>query len=108
MDMNYQQAKVRADILKSLAHPIRVLILDALSKKDLCVNELNQLVDVDQSTISRHLAQLKKTGIVSERKLGAKVIHHLACRCMLTAVGCSVEVLKSDSKRRRGLEELTS
>jgi DNA-binding transcriptional ArsR family regulator len=101
MHMNYQQAKVRADILKALAHPIRVLLLDALSRKDLCVNELNELVDVDQSTISRHLAQLKKAGIVTEDRQGSKVVHHLACRCMLTAVSCSAKVLKVDSDRRR-------
>ena len=98
--MNYEQAKARADILKALAHPIRVLLLDALSRGDRCVNELNELADVDQSTISRHLAQLKKAGIVSERKEGAKVIHHLACPCMLRAFDCSVEVLKTVTKRQ--------
>jgi ArsR family transcriptional regulator len=102
-DVNYQQAKERADILKALAHPIRVLLVDALNKGDRCVNELNELADVDQSTISRHLAQLKKTGIVSERKEGARVIHHLACACMLRAFDCAVEVLRTESKRRSGL-----
>ena len=98
--MNYEQAKARADILKALAHPIRVLLLDALSRGDRCVNELNELADVDQSTISRHLAQLKKAGIVTEHKEGAKVIHHLACPCMLRAFECSVEVLKTVTKRQ--------
>jgi ArsR family transcriptional regulator len=97
---NYEQAKARADILKALAHPIRVLLLDALSRGDRCVNELNELADVDQSTISRHLAQLKEAGIVTERKEGSKVIHHLACPCMLQAFDCSVEVLKITTKRR--------
>ena len=98
--MNYEQAKARADILKALAHPMRVLLLDALSRGDRCVNELNELADVDQSTISRHLAQLKQAGIVSERKEGSKVIHHLACPCMLRAFECSVEVLKTVTKRQ--------
>jgi ArsR family transcriptional regulator, arsenate/arsenite/antimonite-responsive transcriptional repressor len=102
-DVNYEQAKERADILKALAHPIRVLLVDALNRGDRCVNELNELVDVDQSTISRHLAQLKKVGIVSERKEGARVIHHLACTCMLHAFDCAVEVLRTEAKRRSGL-----
>ena len=101
--MNYEQAKARANILKALAHPIRVLLVDALSRGDRCVNELNELADVDQSTISRHLAQLKKAGIVTERKEGAKVIHHLACPCMLRAFDCSVEVLKTVTKRQSTL-----
>lgn len=98
--MNYEQAKIRALILKALAHPIRMLLVDALSRGDRCVNELNELVDVDQSTISRHLAQLKKVGIVSERKKGAKVIHHLACPCMLRAFDCTLEVVRTEAKRR--------
>ena len=38
--MNSTQAKARADILKALAHPTRVLMLDALSRGDRCVNDL--------------------------------------------------------------------
>ena len=98
--MNHEQAKARADILKALAHPLRVLLVDALSRGDRCVNELNELADVDQSTISRHLAQLKKAGIVTEQKTGAKVIHHLACPCMLKAFDCANSVISSQLKRQ--------
>ncbi len=89
--------------MKALAHPVRFLLVDALSRGDLCVNELNELVDVDQSTLSRHLAQLKKVGIVSERKEGAKVIHHLASPCILRAVDCSMQVLRSELERRKSV-----
>jgi ArsR family transcriptional regulator len=99
--MNYEQARARADILKALAHPIRVLLLDALNRGDRCVNELTELAAVDPSTISRHLSHLKKAGIVTERKQGTRVIHHLECPCMLRAFDCSVEVLKKASRRRR-------
>jgi DNA-binding transcriptional ArsR family regulator len=98
--MRYEEAKARAAILKALAHPIRFLIVDALSRADMSVTELNGLVDVDQSTISRHLAQLKKAGIVSERRDGAKVIHHLESPCILKAVDCSMQVLRMELKRR--------
>ncbi|MDD2237672.1 MAG: metalloregulator ArsR/SmtB family transcription factor [Kiritimatiellae bacterium] len=101
--MNYEQAKARADILKALAHPMRILLLDALSRGDRCVNELNELAEVDQSTISRHLSHLKRVGIVTEHKEGTKVIHHLACPCMLKAFDCSVEVMKKVSRRQAAL-----
>jgi len=103
--MKYEEAKARADIMKALAHPVRFLLVDALSRGDLCVNELNKLVKVDQSTLSRHLAQLKKVGIVSERKEGAKVIHHLASPCILRAVDCSMQVLRMDLDRQRKILE---
>ena len=99
--MDYEQAQIRADILKALAHPIRILLVDALRQEDRCVNELMDVADVDQSTISRHLAQLKRAGIVTERKQGQKVIHHLECPCILKAFDCSVEVLHSTQKRRQ-------
>ena len=97
--MNYEQAKARADILKALAHPIRVLLVEALSRGDRCVNDLTELAEVDQSTISRHLTQLKKAGILTERRDGLKVMHHLACPCMLKAFDCAVDVIQSVTRR---------
>jgi len=100
MSMNTAQAKARADLLKALAHPTRVLMLDALSRGDCCVNDLRSLAATSQPTISRHLDRLKKVGIVTERRAGKRVIHHLATPCMLQALGCTVEALKSVKKRQ--------
>ena len=98
--MNYQQAKIRAEILKALAHPARVLLVNALTEGDRCVCQLNELVDINQSNISRHLAVLKRAGIVSERRDGMRVFHHLATPCILKAFECAVEVIRTDTKRR--------
>lgn len=98
--MTNEQAKIKADILKALAHPIRIILVDALSRGDMCVCDLNTLVNVDQSSISRHLAILKKAGIVSERRDGMRVIHSLETPCILNAIGCAENVLSS----RRSLE----
>jgi ArsR family transcriptional regulator, arsenate/arsenite/antimonite-responsive transcriptional repressor len=98
--MNYRQAKVRAEILKALAHPVRVLIVEALQKGDQCVRELNRLARINQSNISRHLATLKKAGIVTDRRLGEKVIYHLQTPCILRAFSCAAEVVQADSRRR--------
>jgi DNA-binding transcriptional ArsR family regulator len=98
--MNTDQAKARAGILKALAHPTRILILDALSRGDRCVNDLRSLSAASLPTVSRHLDKLKKAGIVSERRVGPKVIHHLACPCILQALGCTLGVLQSVKKRQ--------
>lgn len=102
MNMNTAQAKARADLLKALAHPTRVLMLDELSRGDRCVSDLRSLAATSQPTISRHLDKLKKAGIVTERRAGPRVIHHLACPCMLQALSCTVEALKSVKKRQDG------
>jgi ArsR family transcriptional regulator, arsenate/arsenite/antimonite-responsive transcriptional repressor len=101
--MQLEDAKVRSDILKALAHPIRIVLISALSRADKSVGDLNTLVKVDQSTVSRHLAQLKKVGIVSERRDGNRIIHHLACPCILNAVDCTLGVLKTEARRRNKL-----
>jgi len=100
VSLNYQQAKVRADILKALAHPVRVLIVSALTDGDQCVCKLNELAEIDQSNISRHLAMLKKAGIVSDRRVGMRVFYHLETPCILKAFECAVEVVRVDAKRR--------
>ncbi len=98
--MNTTQAKARAKILKALAHPTRILMVDALSRGDRSVNDLRSLASVSQPTISHHLEKLKKVGIVTERREGKKVIHHLSCPCMLEAVDCTLGVIQTVKKKQ--------
>jgi DNA-binding transcriptional ArsR family regulator len=99
--MHPEDAAAKAAILKALAHPARIILVDALKRGDRCVGELCGLLEVDPSVVSRHLAQLKRAGIVSERREGVKVIHRLACPCILQALDCTVGVLKAEARRRR-------
>ena len=79
---------------------MRVLLVDALTGGDQCVCELNALAEIDQSNISRHLAVLKKAGVVSDRREGMKVFYHLQTPCILKAFECAIEVVRADAKRR--------
>jgi DNA-binding transcriptional ArsR family regulator len=98
--MNPTQAKARADVLKALGHPIRVQMLEALGRGNRCVNDLRILAAVSQATISRHLAWLKRVGLVTERRAGPRVLHHLACPGMLQALKCADDAVQSAKKRR--------
>ncbi len=91
---------MRADILKALAHPVRVLIADRLKIGEQCVCELNRLARINQSNMSRHLATLKKAGIVADRRVGMKVMYRLQTPCILKTFDCAVDVLKADNKKR--------
>lgn len=103
--MNISQARLRSAILKALGHPIRILLVHELSRGDRCVCELNRLADVNPSNISRHLARLKTAGIVTDRRDGMNVFYHLACPCILRAVDCTLEVLRTQGTRRRSPKE---
>ncbi len=100
MNDNMARARVSAEVLKALAHPIRILLVEALKEGDKCVNDLCCLAPVDQSNISRHLARLKTVGILSDRREGARVLYHLETPCILQACGCATRVLRSDTVRR--------
>ncbi|GAA0116280.1 ArsR/SmtB family transcription factor [Clostridium senegalense] len=57
-------------ILKALAHPIRLKIVEKLSKEELCVCKLNEDVEFTQSNLSQHLKILKEANILDSRKVG--------------------------------------
>lgn len=99
--MNYDEAVIKVGIIKAMAHPVRLMIIDELSRGDKCVCELITLFNIDQSTLSRHLSQLKRTGIITEKKDGVRVIHHLATPCIMQIFGCVMNVARDDFNRRR-------
>jgi DNA-binding transcriptional ArsR family regulator len=75
---NKELYKLKARVAKALAHESRLMIIDALYEKDMCVSELTAMVGVDQSTVSKHLSVLKHAGIILDRKEGSnKVYYHL-------------------------------
>jgi len=103
--MDYTQAKFRAEILKALSHPVRVLIVDALSKKDRCVCELHERLPVAQSNVSRHLGFLKRAGVVIDYRKGSRVFYRLQTPCILRAFECAVEVVRTVGKAREREEK---
>jgi ArsR family transcriptional regulator len=83
----------KTDILKAMAHPTRLFILDQLKKETLCVCEINELIDADVSTISKHLTVLKNAGLVSRTKKGLQVFYKLEAPCMLKSLECVESVI---------------
>jgi ArsR family transcriptional regulator, arsenate/arsenite/antimonite-responsive transcriptional repressor len=65
------------DVLKALADPTRMRILAVLGPGEICVCHIHTALDVPQPTASRHLAQLKKAGLVDARKIGLWVHYRL-------------------------------
>ena len=85
----------RARVIKALAHPSRLMMVDALVDGDLCVCELQRIVGSDMSTVSKHLSVLKAAGIVSDRKVGQQVLYSLRVLCILSFFECIEAVVKS-------------
>jgi ArsR family transcriptional regulator len=85
--------KSRAQVFKALAHPSRLSIVEALVEREHCVNELTDLLGIDASTTSRHLAILRNAGLVTDEKRGACVYYRLQCTCVLTFIECVESVI---------------
>ena len=100
-----EQAKLerRANILKALAHPSRLMMVEELAKGERCVCELQELVGADMSTISKHLAILRNAGIVDDDKRGAQVFYSLRLPCVLNFLGCVENVIRTNAREQAKL-----
>jgi ArsR family transcriptional regulator len=89
--------KMKAQVAKALSHESRLIIIDALKEKDMCVHDLTKLVGADQSTVSKHLSVLKGAGILEDRTESNKVYYHLKTPCVINFFDCALEVIRSRS-----------
>jgi DNA-binding transcriptional ArsR family regulator len=94
-----EQEKVRcrakADVLKALAHPVRLWIVEQLAYGECCVCQFVDALDFDFSTISKHLSVLKQAGIVEDDKRGKQVFYRLKVPCVLNFMTCIEAVIKT-------------
>lgn len=88
----------RAEILKALAHPTRLLIVDELSRGERCVCELTEMIGADVSTVSKHLALLREAGLVLDDRRGQQVFYRLRVPCILNFFGC-IEAVIDENER---------
>jgi ArsR family transcriptional regulator len=98
MDAKTQsRMEARAKIIKAMAHPTRLFIVDELSRGDRCVCELTEMIGADTSTVSKHLSILRNAGILADEKRGLQVFYSLKVPCVLHFFGCVEAVLKSSA-----------
>jgi ArsR family transcriptional regulator, arsenate/arsenite/antimonite-responsive transcriptional repressor len=96
--------EVRAKIIKALAHPARLLIVDELSTAgEHCVCELTEMIGSDMSTVSRHLAVLKGAGLIEDEKRGQMVFYRLHVKCILNFFQCIKSVMECNVKNQQEL-----
>lgn len=87
--------EARARVVKAMAHPTRLFIVDVLSRGERCVCELTDMVGADISTVSKHLSVLKNAGIVRDDKRGSQVYYSLRVPCIMNFFDSVETVLRS-------------
>ena len=88
----------RADVIKALAHPSRLAMVEVLERGERCVCDLRDVVGADISTVSKHLALMKQAGIVIDRREGQKIFYRLRCPCIIRFLDCVDAVLAENGK----------
>lgn len=81
MDLTQNQMDLledKSEILKALAHPVRLCIVKGLMQHDICnVTTMQSCLEVPQSTISQHLAKLKAAGVIEGKRDGVKINYYV-------------------------------
>lgn len=74
MNNNLEKYNETAELLKVIAHPLRLCIIRGLLEKGECnVTTMQHCLDVPQPTVSRHLQKLKNLGIIKGKRNGLEI-----------------------------------
>lgn len=86
--------ETRVRVVKAMAHPTRMFIVEELSRGERCVCDLTEMIGVDISTVSKHLSILKNAGILEDDKRGNQVFYRLRVPCIMDFFRCVESVLE--------------
>ncbi len=95
----------RAEILKAIAQPTRLKIIEFLRDGERCVCEIFPAIAEEQSNTSRHLNLMQSCGILQRRKEGVKIMYRLKHHEVLDILELTSEILKNEISGRRNLME---
>jgi ArsR family transcriptional regulator len=95
--------ELKADVLKALAHPIRLAVADFLADGEQCVCDIAEQVGAERSNVSRHLSVMVNAGVLESRKDGLRVLYSLRTPCVLNFVSCATDVVRDRLEQRRDL-----
>jgi len=97
-DADVRRSEARSRVVRALANPTRLLIVEALSRGEACVNDLTALTSFDVSTVSKHLAVLRGVGLVQADKRGLNVFYTLACPCLGDFFSCIDQINRNQAR----------
>ena len=73
-----EQARKASELLKTLSHESRLMILCMLSEREMSVSEIEESMNLPQATVSQQLARLRMDNLVSTRRSGRLIYYRIA------------------------------
>ncbi len=84
-----EELEKASNILKAIAHPMRISILSLLDKeKELTVTQIHNSLNIEQSTTSHHLGILKDKGVLISKRNGKNTLYKLKHESLNHIIGC--------------------
>ncbi|MBW2121734.1 MAG: winged helix-turn-helix transcriptional regulator, partial [Deltaproteobacteria bacterium] len=94
----HARLEARARVIKAVAHPTRLFIVDELSRGERCVCELTELIGADTSTVSKHLSILRNAGILQDERRGSQIFYMLRMPSILSFFKGVEAVIRSNAE----------
>ncbi len=86
--MDKKVAEHVAEVMKAVAHPVRLQIIELLEKCEMCVGDIVDAVGGKQAITSQHLNMMRDKGVLSSRRDGTKVYYRIENRNVIKLLHC--------------------
>jgi len=87
-------------VFKALSHPARLFMVEEIGRGEKCVCELVKRLELDPSTVSKHLTVLRNAGVLADEKRGNQVFYRVRMECVLGFSSCVREALVAQAKEQ--------
>ena len=99
--MDRDLAEHSADILKAVAHPIRLRIIELLKREEICVGDIVNELGEKQAIVSQQLNIMKNKEILACRREGAKVFYRIENKNVIKVLACVYDHCKAKKRSKR-------
>lgn len=101
--MDEKVIEMKAEVLKALAQPTRIKILECLRSGEKCICEIVPVINGEQSNISRHISLMQKSHLVTTRKDGVRVMVNVKDPKVFEILDKVSAILKTQMKEQERL-----
>ncbi|MDO9495982.1 MAG: metalloregulator ArsR/SmtB family transcription factor [Nocardioides sp.] len=87
--------QAKADLFRTLGHPVRVRVLELLAERPKLVRELLSDLEIEPSSLSQQLGVLRRSGLVTSSRSGTAVVYSLTTPHVTDLLAASRQILAS-------------
>jgi len=97
--MDKKVAEHVAGVLKAVAHPVRLQIIELLEKKEMCVGDIVMALGGKQAITSQQLNMMKDKGVLNCRRNGTKVYYRIGNQNVVRLLHCIYDHCEKKGKK---------